>query len=632
MDVVPISMNAANGPSAADAASAQTAKSSGLPAFAQVLADKQSSADVPKPNPSSDSTTAPNSANSGAAPLSTAQSSTAAQPSSQSQTQPAATVQSSAAAAPGKTDPKAKPAAGSQAMQAAASVAAIGATAAMLGLLPVVNPAAIQLPQNDPKSAASPTDAPAAQDFSAAPMPRATATGNAAPPPSALPQPQSAPGDALSASSPTALPDPPLPHLSAELPTPLPPATNSVPPAATSNSPAANHSATTAVPQPTLASSPGPQTLSSQPAPADPQTTATMTAAAPSIAANNASDPAKTQVASSGNHKSSVTDLLRNLASAAGKTVETVAHVTATAARDVAGVLKEKVSPPAAAQPSTTLATAAPKAQTSVNTKPESATAASAQISGKTTPGKNTGNSGDAADNNDAPDAKGEPVADTTATSKTKGLPAEAAAPQPAQPAQAAVANPASLPAAGLSAIASAKEPSVSPKPAVTAQENNPSTASDPDDVKLPVLDSKVVNVSQLTGNDARSEVRIAMQADQLGQVELHATLNGQQVGAAITVEKKEAHAAMAVELPSLQQALEEKNLRVSEVVLSQSTMHSTSSDAGRGGNAPAEQRQNPIGRQYQLSAGENSYPAAPAAILDTAAIFDGYGRLSVRV
>jgi flagellar hook-length control protein FliK len=182
-----------------------------------------------------------------------------------------------------------------------------------------------------------------------------------------------------------------------------------------------------------------------------------------------------------------------------------------------------------------------------------------------------------------------------------------------------------------IAVTAASKDAPMANKASGQSPQDLASSTLDPDDSHPQSIESKVVNVAQLSGNDAHSEVRIAMQADQLGQVELHATVNGQQVGAAITVEKKEAHAAMAVELPSLQQALEERQLRVSEVVLTQSTLHSTAGDAGNPGNALAEQRRNQAGMQYQQHETESQYGTTPGAILESPGIFDNSGRLSVR-
>src|SRR5207249_2221463 len=78
----------------------------------------------------------------------------------------------------------------------------------------------------------------------------------------------------------------------------------------------------------------------------------------------------------------------------------------------------------------------------------------------------------------------------------------------------------------------------------------------------------------------ARGDLRVALQTEKLGNVELHARVAGDQLGAAIMVEKKDAHAILATELPALHQALSEKQFRVEQLSL----LHGSLDAAG--GNA----------------------------------------------
>ncbi|MGB2643758.1 MAG: flagellar hook-length control protein FliK [Candidatus Acidiferrum sp.] len=142
-----------------------------------------------------------------------------------------------------------------------------------------------------------------------------------------------------------------------------------------------------------------------------------------------------------------------------------------------------------------------------------------------------------------------------------------------------------------------------------------------------------VVSDAQLTNSTNETEMRIAMQTDKLGAVELHARVSGDEIGASILVEKHDAHAALAVELPALQQSLSDKQLRVGQVALTQGSLSSTAGDAGA--NAQQNQRGTP-----------QSSPASPTASfwtearsLSTAAwfvseqvgAFNAQGRLSVQ-
>jgi len=153
------------------------------------------------------------------------------------------------------------------------------------------------------------------------------------------------------------------------------------------------------------------------------------------------------------------------------------------------------------------------------------------------------------------------------------------------------------------------------------------SNSAAPDKPDLGAGTSGPINNAQLAGTGAHSEMHIAMQTDKLGAVELHARVTGEQVGAAIMVEKREAHAALAVELPSLQQALSEKSLQVQSVVLLQGAVHSTAH--GAGDHAQHQPRSQP-GTVYRQSQEIATLPPVFAAAAEPSGIFDDRGRLSV--
>jgi hypothetical protein len=156
---------------------------------------------------------------------------------------------------------------------------------------------------------------------------------------------------------------------------------------------------------------------------------------------------------------------------------------------------------------------------------------------------------------------------------------------------------------------------------------NTPSSA--PQDPNAPGFPgSPTVSNAQIAGNTAQSEVHLAMQGDKLGAVELHARITGEQVGAAIVVDKKETHEVLAVELPALHQALSQKNLRVEHVWLTHSSLHATAGDPG---NSPADQRSRPrFGSLPQTNEkGEEPLLFPPSLPADNS-IFDDSGRLSV--
>lgn len=142
----------------------------------------------------------------------------------------------------------------------------------------------------------------------------------------------------------------------------------------------------------------------------------------------------------------------------------------------------------------------------------------------------------------------------------------------------------------------------------------------------------RFVNDAGLSDAANQSELRIALQTDKLGAIELRAHVVGDEVGAAIVVEKRDAHAALAVELPALQQTLSEKQLRVDQVILTQGSLHSPAGDTGA--NAQQGQRGggNQASRQAPVYTSENvGLQRAAWFVPEVVGIFDSQGRLSVQ-
>jgi flagellar hook-length control protein FliK len=86
-----------------------------------------------------------------------------------------------------------------------------------------------------------------------------------------------------------------------------------------------------------------------------------------------------------------------------------------------------------------------------------------------------------------------------------------------------------------------------------------------------------VVNAAHITVQQGQTEIRIEMQADSLGGVELRAHIAGDQIGASISVEHHDAQLALATDLPALHNALAEKNLHLQTLTVSQGTFSSLS-------------------------------------------------------
>jgi len=137
-----------------------------------------------------------------------------------------------------------------------------------------------------------------------------------------------------------------------------------------------------------------------------------------------------------------------------------------------------------------------------------------------------------------------------------------------------------------------------------------------------------ITNVA-ISGNNAQSEIHVALQGEKLGSVELHARVNGEQVGAAIVVEKRETHAALAVELPALRDALSEKNLRVEHIWLTQGALDAAAGDFA---DTPRQFTHHGPANSQQHGSSEPNFTADLAGISETNAIFDERGHLSVHV
>jgi flagellar hook-length control protein FliK len=143
-----------------------------------------------------------------------------------------------------------------------------------------------------------------------------------------------------------------------------------------------------------------------------------------------------------------------------------------------------------------------------------------------------------------------------------------------------------------------------------------------------------VVSSDPIAGTPAQSEMNVALRTEGLGAVQVRAHVTGDQVGAAITIERHDAHALLSSDLPSLHQALSDRQLRVESVSLFQSSPH-----AGAGVGDGAGRQQNPDGTPQRSShcgetvappwgATENT-PASDAS--ETRSAFDSNGRLSVQ-
>ncbi len=370
-----------------------------------------------------------------------------------------------------------------------------------------------------------------------------------------------------------------------------------------------------AIPTPEIASDPNP------PAPQIPQ--APQISKAP--AATPAAPPAKVSVTQSLNSAAAVHPQLPTIGDVL-KQVAAVSEKTNALAAAVNGrVAKDPLSAPVKGTSSISLDV--PKSDLQSNALRSSAVAthqnAIDQVSVQKSSGAGTGNLADDSEpanstltNPEAKENTSSAVANFNGTLNV----AQQNAPDPGGNPQPSGVTPATMPIA--------KDPNLpQASPASDSSRSDSSNNAVPDKSELVANTPELINNAQLAGTDAHSEMHIAMQTDKLGAVELHARVTGEQVGAAIMVEKREAHAALAVELPSLQQALSEKSLRVQSVVLLQGSLHSTAQNAGDHAQHQTRSQPGTAYRQLQETA---SLPPVFAAAAEPTGIFDDRGRLSV--
>jgi flagellar hook-length control protein FliK len=93
--------------------------------------------------------------------------------------------------------------------------------------------------------------------------------------------------------------------------------------------------------------------------------------------------------------------------------------------------------------------------------------------------------------------------------------------------------------------------------------------------------DQTIVSSARLMEHTGQTEIRIEMQSDSLGGVELRAHISGNQIGASIAVEHHDTQVLLANDLPALHNALVEKNLRIDSLSVSQGMPSSTAGGPG---------------------------------------------------
>jgi flagellar hook-length control protein FliK len=139
---------------------------------------------------------------------------------------------------------------------------------------------------------------------------------------------------------------------------------------------------------------------------------------------------------------------------------------------------------------------------------------------------------------------------------------------------------------------------------------------------------ARLIHTAQLLERPDRAEMRILLQADELGVVELRTHVRGDHVGATIAVDKPEAQSLLAKELSSLHQALSDRQLRVEDLSVCHGSLTLGSDGSGKA-HSQSEQSDQQQSQPASGPAGPTLLPERPLPELWEIPALEG--RLSVR-
>jgi len=170
-----------------------------------------------------------------------------------------------------------------------------------------------------------------------------------------------------------------------------------------------------------------------------------------------------------------------------------------------------------------------------------------------------------------------------------------------------------------------------SPAQATTVENAHTSAAGESSSPDLSVWNPGKLTPPLPADSASHGELRVALQTERLGSVELRARISGDDLGAAITVERKDAHAVLATELPALERSLAEKQFHVQQLSLLHATtgFHAGSDPGTSGERTPTPQRH--PSSHWDSTSPANRPVEQLSLVPATSGIFDASGRLSVR-
>jgi len=140
--------------------------------------------------------------------------------------------------------------------------------------------------------------------------------------------------------------------------------------------------------------------------------------------------------------------------------------------------------------------------------------------------------------------------------------------------------------AAGLNPFAPGRTSS-----APTASQEEEPGVQDSRSSMSPAANNAALHAARVVPGLDRSEVRIGLQSDYFGKIQLHTSLAKDQVGAEVATSHQGLRDALLVEGPSLEKAMARQNLRLDSVTIETATSgHSQSNSFGRNETSPSRQ------------------------------------------
>jgi flagellar hook-length control protein FliK len=137
-----------------------------------------------------------------------------------------------------------------------------------------------------------------------------------------------------------------------------------------------------------------------------------------------------------------------------------------------------------------------------------------------------------------------------------------------------------------------------------------------------------LVQSARLIERAASAEMRVGVQTPELGKIEVHASLRDNGVGATLSVERPDIQRMFAVELPSLNRALDRHHVELRSVSLMSPMNDGTGGQDS--GQQPAPQRQSWPQADESHSGAQSARPS-PSAVAAVGASRWEEGRVNLR-